>query len=237
MSEDRSAAETAATMTSATTHSLALDAHTRAVVTAELLDNLFVEAGAGTGKTTLLVSRVLALVDEGRSLRSIAAITFTEKAAAELRDRLRGDLAQRGRRDLLDELDDATITTIHGFARSILATHAMRAGLPVELEMVVDVEAAARFADEYARFADRLLSGEVRPESMRRAVALGLNRRNLESVVYALHTERHRVALVDAGAVRRGGAPRRPAGPGAVVHRARPRVLQRRARRAARRRP
>ena len=48
-------------------------------------ENLFVEAGAGTGKTTALVGRMVALVvDEGIAVEEIAAITFTEKAAAEL---------------------------------------------------------------------------------------------------------------------------------------------------------
>ena len=57
----------------------------------EALDEtLFVEAGAGTGKTTSLVDRVVGLVSSGRAaLGSIAAITFTEAAAAELRDRVR----------------------------------------------------------------------------------------------------------------------------------------------------
>ena len=52
--------------------------------------NQFVEAGAGSGKTRALVDRVEALVlDDAIPLEQIAAITFTEKAAAELRDRVR----------------------------------------------------------------------------------------------------------------------------------------------------
>ena len=55
-----------------------------------LLDEtLFVEAGAGTGKTAALVDRYLHLVLAGRSVERIVAITFTDKAAAELRDRQR----------------------------------------------------------------------------------------------------------------------------------------------------
>ena len=58
-----------------------------------LLDaTLFVEASAGTGKTAALVDRYLALVLAGRTVDRIVAITFTEKAAAELRDRIRGEL-------------------------------------------------------------------------------------------------------------------------------------------------
>src|SRR5688572_17615543 len=63
---------------------------------ATLLDEtLFVEAGAGTGKTRALVDRYVALVIAGRSVERIIAITFTEKAAAELRDRVRGELERQ----------------------------------------------------------------------------------------------------------------------------------------------
>src|SRR5690242_15487776 len=55
-------------------------------------ETLFVEAGAGSGKTTALVGRVLSLVRSGTPLSAIAAITFTEKAAAELKDRIREEL-------------------------------------------------------------------------------------------------------------------------------------------------
>ena len=58
-----------------------------------LEENLFVEAGAGTGKTSSLVDRIVALVASGRAaLDRVAAITFTESAAAELRDRIRESL-------------------------------------------------------------------------------------------------------------------------------------------------
>jgi ATP-dependent helicase/nuclease subunit A len=58
-------------------------------ITEDLDTTLFVEAGAGSGKTSALVDRVLALVTGGEAeLRSIAAITFTEKASADLRDRI-----------------------------------------------------------------------------------------------------------------------------------------------------
>src|SRR5262249_16739267 len=57
-----------------------------------LAGTLFVEAGAGTGKTAALVSRVVGLVRAGVPMRAIAAITFTEKAASELRARVRAEL-------------------------------------------------------------------------------------------------------------------------------------------------
>ena len=59
----------------------------------ELNTTFFVEAGAGTGKTTALVTRIVELIAAGAlQMERLAAITFTEAAAAELRDRIRQDL-------------------------------------------------------------------------------------------------------------------------------------------------
>lgn len=84
---------------------------------------LFVEAGAGSGKTSVLVSRAQTLaLEDGIPIANIAAVTFTERAASELRDRLRARLEQAarhttdaGRREralaALDDLDTAAIGT------------------------------------------------------------------------------------------------------------------------------
>ena len=94
------------------------DASTRAAIVADLDATLFVEAGAGSGKTKSLVDRIVALVTRGGvPMREIVAVTFTEKAAAELRDRIRRELEQcavRGdarARGALDELDAAAVST------------------------------------------------------------------------------------------------------------------------------
>ena len=76
------------------------DACSRRIIEEDLDATLFVEASAGTGKTTSLVKRVVNLVATGRTtLKKIAAITFTEAAASELRDRVRQGLVDcvRGR--------------------------------------------------------------------------------------------------------------------------------------------
>ena len=72
---------------------LPLDQPARDRIAGDLGANLFIEAGAGAGKTASLVSRIVALVHDGVDIGSIAAITFTEKAAAELRHRVRTALA------------------------------------------------------------------------------------------------------------------------------------------------
>jgi ATP-dependent helicase/nuclease subunit A len=91
---------------------------------------VFVSAGAGTGKTKVLVERFArAVCDEGIDVDSILVITYTEKAAGELRSRIRAGLIERGRPDLARELDGAWISTIHGFCNRLLRSHPFAAGV------------------------------------------------------------------------------------------------------------
>ena len=91
---------------------------------------VFVSAGAGTGKTRVLVERfVRAVCDEGVDVESILVITYTEKAAGELRRRIRACLDERGRPDLARALDGAWISTIHGFCHRLLRSHPFAAGV------------------------------------------------------------------------------------------------------------
>jgi ATP-dependent helicase/nuclease subunit A len=91
---------------------------------------VFVSAGAGTGKTKVLVERFArAVCDEGIDVESILVITYTEKAAGELRSRIRAGLVERGRPDLARELDGAWISTIHGFCHRLLRSHPFAAGV------------------------------------------------------------------------------------------------------------
>lgn len=123
--------------------------------------NALVEAGAGTGKTHLTISRILHGIATGRyRLARLVIITFTEKAAGELRDRLRSGLedmaasgdravAARGRQ-ALTEIEYALVTTIHSFCAQILR----------EFPLEADVDPAFQVADE-------TLAGVVRMEVWR----------------------------------------------------------------------
>ncbi len=91
---------------------------------------VFVSAGAGTGKTTVLVERyVKAVVERGLSVDSLLVLTYTERAAGELKERIRARLRELGTRQLTREIDRAWISTIHGFCARLLRTHALAAGL------------------------------------------------------------------------------------------------------------
>ena len=154
------------------------DQQARAKILSALDRTLFVDAGAGSGKTTALVGRVLALIGAGVAMENIAAITFTEKAAAELRDRVRRELEQAeastGSAEAgssspgagpdaatataaLQQLDGAAVGTLHSFAQRILAEHPTEAGLPPSVEVIDDIGSQIEFDDRWRSFAENLL--------------------------------------------------------------------------------
>ena len=111
------------------------------------------DAGAGTGKTQLLVNRLLGILRSGRSsLNRIAVITFTEKAAEELRVRTRRELeaiqqrsTSKAERLILQEalsyLRRALVTTIHSFCATMLRERAIEIGLDPEFKILNEPEA------------------------------------------------------------------------------------------------
>jgi ATP-dependent helicase/nuclease subunit A len=116
--------------------------------------DVLLEAGAGTGKTGVMVDRYCRLVcDSGLSPDAVLAFTFTEKAAAELRQRIRAELARRAERGseraaaVLAGIGGAWITTIHGFCNRVLAAHPVAAGVDPGFR-VLDAPEAARAARE-----------------------------------------------------------------------------------------
>lgn len=130
---------------------------------ARLDDNLCVVAGAGTGKTRVLVERFLHLMEVGGCEPSqLAAITFTEKAAAEMLSRLRDSCAERmaradddARRQIwkrrLEDLGDAAVTTIHGFCRRLLAQNPVEAGLDPRFTILSDARSSQLMGDSVHR--------------------------------------------------------------------------------------
>ncbi|GAC1529340.1 MAG: UvrD-helicase domain-containing protein [Acidimicrobiales bacterium] len=154
--------------------------------TTGLARTLFVEAGAGTGKTTALVERVKNLVLEaGVPLERIAAITFTEAAASELRDRIRvafekerveaSDEHRRMRCDAaIDATDLAAISTLHGFARRILGDHPLAVGLPLRVTILDEVSSALARERWWERFVDALYDDPANEEVLTRAALCDL---------------------------------------------------------------
>jgi ATP-dependent helicase/nuclease subunit A len=119
-----------------------------------------VTAGAGSGKTRVLVGRYLHLLEQGQPLRSLIAITFTEKAAREMRTRIRAAIQQRLTESqqptsnfqpptsnlwqtAFTELDAARIGTIHGLCAEILRAHPAEAQIDPNFAVLEEGQAAA----------------------------------------------------------------------------------------------
>ena len=143
-------------------------------IVADLDTNMLVEAGAGSGKTKSLVDRMLSLVDRGTPVEHMAAVTFTRKAAAELRERFQEELEKRQvlERDrghteaftrydrALRDLDGAFLGTIHAFCARLLREHPFEAGLDPAFQELTDPE----FQQHLRTFWERLLERAVREE-------------------------------------------------------------------------
>jgi ATP-dependent exoDNAse (exonuclease V) beta subunit len=94
---------------------------------------LLLAAGAGSGKTSVLVERfVRAVRDDGIAPGRILAITFTERAAGELKERVRARLLALGEQEVARATEGAYVSTFHGFCARVLSSHAREAGLGEE---------------------------------------------------------------------------------------------------------
>ena len=152
-----------------------------------------VTAGAGTGKTYMLVERYLYYLREHQiSPLEMVAVTFTEKAASELRSRIRSTVSQEFPEavEMLAELEAAQISTIHALAARICRQYPEAAGVPPDFAMLDDLEREVWLADAlkdaleklpshlYETIPYSLLSSTVKyliddPISARRALAKG----------------------------------------------------------------
>ncbi|HEX6724278.1 MAG TPA: UvrD-helicase domain-containing protein [Gaiella sp.] len=123
--------------------------------------SVFVAAGAGTGKTAVLVERfVRAVVDDGLDVDSLLVITYTERAAGELRARIRAALIERGRADLALELDGAWVSTIHGFCRRVLGAYPLAAGVDPSFRVLDEPQALVLQAEAFTAALERFCAAD-----------------------------------------------------------------------------
>jgi ATP-dependent helicase/nuclease subunit A len=172
----------------------------------------FLSAGAGAGKTTILVEHYLHLLGEGYKPAQIVAVTFTEKAAAEMKQRLREECRARARQPaagdaasaasaspdvdwkaLVHELEAAPISTIHGFCARLLREHALVAGLDPEFTVLDQTDAELLLEETIRQHLLTRLGSEQTARTLavtlgygdlvRILIALGQNRVKLEGVL------------------------------------------------------
>jgi ATP-dependent helicase/nuclease subunit A len=175
------------------------DQAVRARVTSDFDTTFLVEAGAGTGKTTVLVKRILALVRSGRAtIDRIVAITFTEKAAGELKLRLReeietgiteaqGEEAERLKTAAAD-LERAPVSTIHAFGAALLRERPFEAGLDPGFEVAAEVASDRTFDDAWDAWLDERM--RAADPVLVRAMACGLNLKDLRQAAQRMTSER-----------------------------------------------
>lgn len=128
-----------------------LDAEQLAAVQREGQD-VCVVAGPGSGKTRVLVERFAWLVERGCDPERILAITFTEKAANELKQRLAQRFASQPEKRR--KVERAQISTIHAFCHAVLREHALEAGLDPQFEVLDEMQAAALRLEMMSRTLD-----------------------------------------------------------------------------------
>jgi ATP-dependent helicase/nuclease subunit A len=158
-----------------------VDQAERARIRTSLGETLVVEAAAGTGKTSEMVERLVNVLAEGRArVDSIAALTFTEKAAGELKLRLRTGLEdarqraaegsqKRGRlEDAIARLEEARVSTIHGFCNDLLHERPVEARVDPRFEVLTEPKAEALYGRAFRAWLDEKL--EDPPEGVRRAL-------------------------------------------------------------------
>lgn len=161
-----------------------IDQEQRERASSDLHQSYIVEASAGTGKTTLLVTRIVNLIREGGAgLEEIVAITFTEKAAAELKVKLRQELENalpkekdsgKHQRILgaISDLERMQVTTIHSFCGSLLRERPVEAGLDPNFEMADDLMARLVEAEVWEDWFEKKMDED--DPALRRAILIGI---------------------------------------------------------------
>ena len=156
------------------------DAEARARIQGELETTFVVEAAAGTGKTTALVGRIVAVVQSGlTTLDRVVAVTFTEKAAGEMKLRLRSEL-ERARQEAslprerehleraLAALEVTHINTIHGFCSDLLREHPIEAGIDPAFRVLDESESGKLVTRAFQAWFEQILADP--PEGVRRTL-------------------------------------------------------------------
>jgi ATP-dependent helicase/nuclease subunit A len=170
------------------------DARDRAAT--DLDKTIVVEAAAGTGKTRSLVSRILNAVTTGRArVHEIVAITFTEKAAGELKVRVRAalDCALSGPRlrEELANLERAQMTTIHSFCAAILREHPVEAAVDPQFAVADQLRGKLLREQAWAGWLETELAGH--PTALRQAMLREVKFEALEELAAKLLRERCRL--------------------------------------------
>ena len=156
-----------------------IDEPARRAIREDLSSTILVEAAAGTGKTECLVQRMVALVRQGATtVDHLSAVTFTIRAAAQLKQRFqnaleealrneKGKLEARRLTEALARLDSCFVGTIHAFGARLLRERPVEAGLDPGFTELDEAEDGAARSEAWERFSEELfLTGDPRLERL-----------------------------------------------------------------------
>ncbi|HEY8173265.1 MAG TPA: UvrD-helicase domain-containing protein, partial [Dehalococcoidia bacterium] len=184
-----------------------IDAAERARIASDVDVNMCVEAGAGTGKTTVLVDRIVNVIATGHAdVQHLAVITFTEKAAAELSARVRhgleralaasDDSIRTARLEAaIRNLNLAHIETIHAFASSLLRERPVEAGLDPGFEVLDELPAQLDFEAAYDEWLTGEMGADDPPDALVDVLNLELDFKLVREAAEHLHRNRELLPL------------------------------------------
>ncbi len=172
------------------TDSSKIDRESRNRIISDINKNIFVEAGAGSGKTTMLVSRMAAMIEAGIDIKKICAITFTKAAANEFYERFQKLLIKRSDPELkwddkglpgqlpkpteetrklceeaLKNIDLCFMGTIDSFCNMILSEHPYEAEIPSDSILISEEEEMGFFIQEYVKICNGEYGEELKEEA------------------------------------------------------------------------
>lgn len=136
----------------------------RKLIVSALDKNIFVEAGAGAGKTTLIVSRIINQLKSGMLPREIVAITFTNAASRELKERIVAEVHKESHdaklKEALDTIDQMQISTIHSFCNRLLRERSLDADMPLEPNVLEEEELTKLKDESFLHYAEGLAKAD-----------------------------------------------------------------------------
>ncbi len=156
------------------------------------MQNMLVSASAGTGKTTVMIERIARLIKEGVNVDQIIVVTFTNLAAAEMKNRLFANLSQNADsqrvREQLEKLDTASICTLHSFCSDVLRNYFY----------VVDIDPAFSILDTITSsnlkksamddlFREYFSSDDAQFQRLYQIYATGRKEENFKDLLFKLH--------------------------------------------------
>jgi len=166
-----------------------IDQEQRERAAQDISESYIIEAAAGTGKTTVLVTRIINLIKAGEArLEEIVAITFTEKAAAELKVKLRQELERalpneansdeyQRISEAISDLERMQVTTIHSFCASLLRERPVEAGLDPNFEVADDLTSSIVQAEVWEEWLEKQM--DANDPALRRAVLIGITHKQI----------------------------------------------------------